>query len=66
MIESDGKYYIAKILQFIPAKEKELKEAKGIITSDYQSYLEKQWISELRAKYNYTVHKDVLYSIAND
>ena len=66
MIESDGKYYVAKILQFIPAKEKELKEAKGIITSDYQSYLEKQWIGELRSKYNYTVHKDVLYSIAND
>jgi len=66
VVESEGKFYVTKMLQFIPSKEKELKEAKGIITSDFQSHLEQQWIDELRSKYNYTVHKDVLYSIAND
>jgi peptidyl-prolyl cis-trans isomerase SurA len=66
VVESEGKFYVIKLLQFIPSKEKELKEAKGIITSDFQGYLEQRWIDELRSKYNYTVHKDVLYSIAND
>ena len=66
VVESEGKFYVIKLLQFIPSKEKELKEAKGIITSDFQGYLEQRWINELRSKYNYTVHKDVLYSIAND
>lgn len=66
VVESEGKFYVIKLIQFIPSKEKELKEAKGIITSDFQGHLEQRWIDELRSKYNYTVHKDVLYSIAND
>lgn len=66
VVESGGKFYVIKLIQFIPSKEKELKEAKGIITSDFQGHLEKRWIDELRSTYNYTVHKDVLYSIAND
>tara|TARA_B100000767_G_scaffold63975_1_gene60101 strand:+ start:5282 stop:7240 length:1959 start_codon:yes stop_codon:yes gene_type:complete len=66
VVESEGKFYVIKLIQFIPSKEKELKEAKGIITSDFQGHLEKRWIDELRSTYNYTVHKDVLYSIAND
>ena len=43
--------YINEVLQPI---EKELTEAKGLITSDYQDFLEKQWLAELKAKY--TVH----------
>lgn len=30
---------------------KQLDEAKGLITSDYQNYLEKEWVKELRAKF---------------
>ncbi|MEJ6681389.1 MAG: peptidylprolyl isomerase [Flavobacteriales bacterium] len=66
VVESEGKFYVINLIQFIPSKEKELKEAKGIITSDFQGHLEKRWIDELRSTYNYTVHKNVLYSIAND
>jgi len=66
LVEYDGKFYVANIKNLIPSKEKELDEAKGLITSDYQSYLEKAWIEELRSKYNYTVNKEVLYSLADD
>jgi peptidyl-prolyl cis-trans isomerase SurA len=47
----------------IPPEPKLLTEAKGIITADYQNYLEKEWIAMLRAKYPYTVNREVLQSI---
>jgi peptidyl-prolyl cis-trans isomerase SurA len=47
----------------IPPAPKTLQEAKGPVTSDYQNYLEKQWLDELKAKYPVVVNKDVLYSI---
>lgn len=40
--------YIHNIIQPEPKK---LSEARGLITSDYQNYLESEWIKELRAKY---------------
>jgi peptidyl-prolyl cis-trans isomerase SurA len=39
---------------------KTVKEARGPLTSDYQNYLEKEWIKELRAKYPVTVNTPVL------
>ncbi|NLB86743.1 MAG: hypothetical protein GX793_06755, partial [Bacteroidales bacterium] len=44
---------------------KTLNEAKGIITADYQNYLEKEWIKTLRNKYKIVVHKDVLKTLVN-
>ena len=52
--------YVRKILK--PAV-KELNEARGLITADYQNYLEKEWITALRAKYPVDVKKDVLAKI---
>tara|TARA_R110001592_G_scaffold363109_2_gene680449 strand:- start:144356 stop:146275 length:1920 start_codon:yes stop_codon:yes gene_type:complete len=46
-----------------PARNKRLDEIKGIVISDYQTELEKNWITSLRAKYNYEIHKDVLHNI---
>jgi peptidyl-prolyl cis-trans isomerase SurA len=42
---------------------KTLNEAKGVITADYQGFLEARWLSELQAKYRVEIFKDVLYSI---
>lgn len=53
-------YYVAGIVQPEP---KTLKEAKGLVTSDYQTYLEKEWIKELRAKYPVTVNEDTVKSL---
>ncbi len=43
----------------IPPVLKPLKEQLGIVTSDYQDYLEKQWIAELKRKYPVVVNKKV-------
>lgn len=61
--EFEGKFYVVKISEIIPAGPKELSEAKGAITSDYQNKLEKDWMAELAAKHPIVVHEDVLYSL---
>ncbi|MFC2100625.1 peptidylprolyl isomerase [Bacteroidota bacterium] len=47
----------------LPPQLKTLEEAKGHITSDYQDYLEKQWIEELKAKYPVKINEKVLNKI---
>jgi len=61
----DGKYIFVVIQKRLPSQPKTLQEAKGIITADYQDYLEKNWLEALKAKYSVEVNKDVLYTIKN-
>lgn len=59
----DGKNYVIVLNEIIEAKNKEISEAKGIITSDYQTYLEKEWLKELEKKHTIKVNEEVLYSL---
>ncbi|MCX6306082.1 MAG: peptidylprolyl isomerase [Bacteroidetes bacterium] len=52
--------YVRRILK---PEVKELNEARGLITADYQNYLEKEWITSLRVKYPVEVKKEVLAKI---
>jgi len=56
---------VVEIKKVMEAEPKSLEEAKGLITSDYQNYLEKGWIAYLRSKYPVTVHQEVVDSIVN-
>ncbi len=49
----------------LPAGPKSLDEAKGLVTADYQSSLEKEWIEQLRSKYAVKINQDVVDSVAN-
>ena len=51
------------LINVVEPQPKKLSEARGLITADYQNYLEKQWIDELRSKYKIKLHRDVLKSI---
>ena len=61
--EFDGKFYVLKVADLLPPAQKELNEAKGAITSDYQNYLELKWLEELAKKHPITINKTVLYSL---
>lgn len=61
--EEGGKYCFIKVNEILDPQPKNLDEARGIITADYQDYLEKQWVEKLRKKYEYNVNKDILKSI---
>ena len=42
---------------------KKLEECRGLVTADYQNYLEKEWIQSLREKYPVNINRDLLSRI---
>lgn len=62
-IVEDGKTYIVNIHEIVAPEPKKLDEARGLITADYQNFLESAWIKELRKKYPFSVNKEVLSTI---
>jgi peptidyl-prolyl cis-trans isomerase SurA len=65
-VKKDGKIRFPIIMEIKAPQPKTLKEAKGLVISDYQNYLEKQWIDELRKKYAISINKDVLYQLVSE
>ncbi len=57
-VENAKMYYVFKIDEILPPSPKKIEEARGIITSAYQNYLEENWIKELRAKYPVAVNNE--------
>lgn len=55
--------FFVYIENFVEPEQKTLAEAKGLITADYQNYLEKNWIEQLRSKYSFKVKEKVFNSI---
>ena len=47
-VQKDGRYNAVTIEKILAPGPKTLAEARGQATSDYQTYLEKQWIAEMR------------------
>ncbi len=62
-IKKDERYYVVQINDIMAKEPKEFEDAAGIITSDYQNYLDKQWISQLRDKYEIEVNNQLLSTI---
>ena len=58
--EEDNYYTVVNIKDVLPAGPKTFKEAKGTIVSDYQDYLEKNWIAALRTKYSVNINDDTV------
>ena len=53
--DSKGTYTMILIKGTKAPEYKKLNEVKGVVISDYQDYLEKQWLSELSRKYEVKV-----------
>lgn len=51
---------LVKIKKILPPVEKKLNESRGLVTADYQNYLEKEWIKRLKQKYPVTINQAVL------
>jgi peptidyl-prolyl cis-trans isomerase SurA len=56
-VQKDGRHYAVIIDKTLPAGPKTLAEARGQATSDYQTYLEKEWITQMRQKYPVKVNE---------
>lgn len=65
-IKDEGKTKLVMVRKVLSPEPKKLDEAKGIITADYQNFLEKEWIKELRTKYEITVNQEVLSEVKQE
>ncbi|MBC7450853.1 MAG: peptidylprolyl isomerase [Cytophagales bacterium] len=54
--EKNNRFYHVIIDRIEQPRNKTFEEARGMIISDYQTYLESQWIEELRKKYPVVVN----------
>ena len=59
----DEKIVLVKIIGLRDPEQKTLREAKGLVMSDYQTELEKRWVEQLRARYSVNVNEKVLQKV---
>jgi len=52
-------FVVGKTIQ----KPEDYTDVRGLVTADYQEYLEKEWIKSLRAKYPVKVNDEILKSV---
>lgn len=62
-IEAKGNYFFIVIQDILKEQPKKLKEVKGSVISDYQNYLEKNWLDELKGKYKLEINDTTLDKI---
>jgi peptidyl-prolyl cis-trans isomerase SurA len=58
-----GKVVFSNVRKIDKAVPKTYTEARGLVTSEYQSWLEKEWISSLKKKYPVSIDRKVFESI---
>lgn len=56
---------IIKIMEVRKPEPKTFKEAKGLVTSAYQTQIEKEWLKQLRKKYPVKINNKLLEKIKN-
>jgi len=65
VVEEDDASSFVIIKEVRSPEPRKLDEARGQITSDYQTYLEKEWIESLKEKYPVEVDRSLLSRIDN-
>ncbi len=63
VFSADNKIKLIVINNVLEPAPKLLDEARGLITADYQTYLDAEWIKDLRNKYNIEVNRKVLKKV---
>jgi peptidyl-prolyl cis-trans isomerase SurA len=61
--EKDNKVIIVQVKKIEQNAVKAFEETKGVVISDYQNSLEKEWIAQLKNKYVVNINKDILATI---
>jgi peptidyl-prolyl cis-trans isomerase SurA len=59
----DGKLTYKVVDTLFKPEPKLLSETRGYVISDYQGYLEKEWITSLKQKFSIEVNKEVFNSL---
>lgn len=63
---TDDGFSVIRTKSIIPGRVKGLKEIKGRVMSEYQNYLEKKWMEDLRQKYKVEINKKALKKVKKE
>jgi peptidyl-prolyl cis-trans isomerase SurA len=61
--DKDGKTVIVVVNKLLKPEPKSYQDSKGMVTADYQNFLEKEWLESLKKKYPVTIDKAVLSTV---
>tara|TARA_R110002096_G_scaffold21043_7_gene68768 strand:+ start:124664 stop:126631 length:1968 start_codon:yes stop_codon:yes gene_type:complete len=62
-IKKNSRYFIMIVKDKKAPTNKTLEEARGLVISAYQNKLEKDWIAELKGKYEVSINEEVLEKV---
>lgn len=63
-IQDGTNFAYIKVNETIPEGIKPYLKCRGLVISEYQAVVEKQWVASLKKKYNVVINEDVLKSLA--
>jgi peptidyl-prolyl cis-trans isomerase SurA len=63
LIGENGEVIIINVESLLPTTYKTIQEVRGKVISDYQNSLDKEWIKELRSKYDFNINYEILHSL---
>jgi peptidyl-prolyl cis-trans isomerase SurA len=55
--------FVVQFKEILAPSVKSMEEARELITSEYQEFLEREWIRSLRSQHTFTVNKDLLHTV---
>ncbi len=58
--DQKGNYVIIKVNKLLEPSEKKLNETRGLVINDYQEYIEKEWVSDLKEQHDVKINKRTL------
>jgi peptidyl-prolyl cis-trans isomerase SurA len=61
--QQDDREVLVHIKEVLPAGNQLLNEVRGLAISDYQEELEKQWVQQLKGKYNVVVNEKAVSNV---
>ena len=63
IVSKDNYFFVVKINAVKEAGDKDFEDCKGKVISDYQQFLESNWVNELRKEFEVKVNQDVFNKV---
>ena len=63
VVKKGNYYFVAKVKDIKPSAPKAIEECKGTLVTDYQQYLEDNWVSELKKDFSVKVNTEVFNQV---
>lgn len=63
IVSKDKYYFVVNVLDVKEAGPKDFNDCKGKVISDYQQYLENNWVDELKKEFDIKINQDIFQTV---